>query len=54
MGMRCVPTPAVKGSIHPERANFDDVRHLGRRFASARVREVPLLRAAELDQPDRG
>jgi threonine dehydratase len=48
--MRCVPTPAEKGSTHPERANFDAVRHLGRRFASARVREVPLLRAAELDQ----
>ncbi|HLK40988.1 MAG TPA: pyridoxal-phosphate dependent enzyme [Polyangiaceae bacterium] len=37
------------GPPAPERAELDTVRHLGRRFPEARVREVPLVRAAELD-----
>jgi threonine dehydratase len=48
--MRCVLAPIVAGATHPERARLDAVRHLGRRFAGARVREVPLLRAEELDR----
>jgi threonine dehydratase len=46
--MRCVPAPVVPG-ILPEAASLESVRHLGRRFPQARLREVPILRAAELD-----
>jgi threonine dehydratase len=48
-GMRCVPAPPVSGRPPPERSALEAVRHLGRRFPDARVREVPLVRAAELD-----
>jgi threonine dehydratase len=48
--MRCVLAPSVARAPRPERARLDAVRHLGRRFAGARVREVPLLRAEELDR----
>jgi len=47
--MRCVPAPLGSGPPTPDRAALDAVRHLGRRFPDARVREVPLVRAAELD-----
>jgi len=48
--MRCVRAPAsVPRLAFPERDALESVRHLGRRFPRARVREVPLLRAAELD-----
>lgn len=33
----------------PSPARLDAVRHLGRRFPEARLREVPVVRAAELD-----
>jgi threonine dehydratase len=33
----------------PDRATLDTVRHLGRRFPDARLRETPVLRARELD-----
>jgi len=46
--MRCVPVPLGQPSS-PDRAALEAVRHLGRRFPEARVREVPLVRAAELD-----
>ncbi len=48
--MRCVRAPAsVTRVAPPSREALESVRHLGRRFPRARVREVPLLRAAELD-----
>lgn len=46
--MRCVLAPLASGPS-PERGQLDAVRFLARRFSNARVREVPLLRAAELD-----
>ena len=48
-GMRCVLAPPTAAPSVPERSQLDAVRHLGRRFPKARVREVPLVRAAELD-----
>lgn len=33
----------------PDRLSLESVRHLGRRFPDARLRAVPVLRAAELD-----
>ena len=33
----------------PDRAELDAVRHLGTRFPAARLRQVPVLRASELD-----
>jgi threonine dehydratase len=48
--MRCVRAPAsVTGPFAPDREALESVRHLGRRFPQARVRAVPILRAAELD-----
>jgi threonine dehydratase len=47
--MRCVAAPPGSGPPLPDRAALDAVRHLSRRFPDARVREVPLVRAAELD-----
>ena len=53
--MRCVPAPplAPPGLLSPDRADeraaIEAVRQLGRRFPTARLREVPLVRAAELD-----
>jgi threonine dehydratase len=50
--MRCVAAPAVAGLSRlsdAERAALDRVRHLGTRFPDARLREVPLVRAPELD-----
>ncbi len=53
--MRCVPAPAPShlGLLSPERADdraaIEGVRQLGRRYPTARLREVPLVRAAELD-----
>jgi threonine dehydratase len=48
--MRCVRAPtSLRPLAFPHREALDSVRFLGRRFPRARVREVPLLRAAELD-----
>jgi len=47
--MRCVPAPLGLGPPPPDRTALDAVRHLSRRFPDARVREVPVVRAAELD-----
>lgn len=47
--MRCVLAPPTSGPPFPDRSQLDAVRHLGRRFPNARVREVPIVRAAELD-----
>jgi len=47
--MRCVLAPPVAGPPPPDRKALEAVRHLGRRFPGARVREVPLVRASELD-----
>jgi threonine dehydratase len=47
--MRTVVASPRPGSPLPDRATLDGVRHLGRRFPEARLREVPLLRAADLD-----
>jgi threonine dehydratase len=49
--MRCIAAPAAATpSVPPsERAALDAVRHLSARFPAARLREVPLLRAWELD-----
>jgi threonine dehydratase len=47
--MRCVPAPAVAGPPVPEIAVLESVRHLGHRFPGARLREVPVMRASELD-----
>jgi threonine dehydratase len=46
--MRTVVAPPG-GSSLPERASLDSVRDLGRRFPRARLREVPVVRASELD-----
>jgi threonine dehydratase len=40
---------SVRRLALPEPGALDKVRHLGRQFPGARVREVPLVRAAELD-----
>src|SRR5579862_8082051 len=52
--MQCVAAaPAPWGTPAdfrpPPRSVLDSVRYLGRRFPDARLREVPVLRAAELD-----
>lgn len=55
--MHCVAAPTAGGpgdKVRPapgdsERAGLDAVRHLGERFPAARLREVPLVRAPELD-----
>src|SRR5579859_1853849 len=53
--MRCVSVSVPAGGgpalphIEPEAAQLESVRHLGRRFPQARLRETPVLRAAELD-----
>jgi threonine dehydratase len=52
MCMQCVPAPAATGPprlSEPEAGGLDAVRHLATRFPSARLREVPLVRASELD-----
>jgi threonine dehydratase len=47
--MRCVSAPSAGEPCAPDRAALEGVRHIGRRFPEARVREVPLVRAFELD-----
>ncbi len=47
--MRCVPASAVSAAPRPDHARFESVRHLGQRFPDARLREVPVVRASELD-----
>ena len=47
--MRCVTASAVQASPRPDQARLESVRHLGRRFPDARLREVPVVRAGELD-----
>ncbi len=48
--MRCVSVPLAGEAVAPDRAALEAVRHISQRFPGARVREVPLVRAAELDQ----
>src|ERR1700728_4676910 len=48
--MRCISAAAVTDAPLPERASLEAVRHLGRRFPEARLREVPIVRAGELDR----
>jgi threonine dehydratase len=47
--MRTVVAPRVPGSPPPERVTLESVRNLRSRFPAARLREVPLVRAGELD-----
>jgi threonine dehydratase len=51
--MRCVPAPAVPAPrprpASPDAAALEGVRHLAARFPAARVREVALVRAPDLD-----
>ena len=47
--MRCVEAPVAVDPGAPSWATLDTVRHLDRRFPTARLRQVPVLRAAELD-----
>jgi threonine dehydratase len=49
--MHCVAAPVAGGIAQPksEVAALQTVRHLAARFPSARLREVPLVRAPELD-----
>jgi threonine dehydratase len=58
--MRCVavatlgrsgprPASAPRVVALPDRARLEAVRHLGKRFPQARLRETPVVRAAELD-----
>jgi threonine dehydratase len=47
--MRCVPASAVPATPRPDHGRFESVRHLGRRFPEAKLREVPVVRAGELD-----
>src|SRR5882672_12180213 len=47
--MRCVAAPLGGGPPPPQPAELDAVRYLCRRFPEARVREVPIVRAHELD-----
>jgi threonine dehydratase len=47
--MRCISVPLAGEPLPPDRAALESVRHIGQRFPDARVREVPLVRAAELD-----
>jgi threonine dehydratase len=49
MGMRCVVAPAAVDPNAPSWATLDSVRNLDGRFPAARLRSVPVLRAAELD-----
>ena len=47
--MRCVPASAVSSAPRPDRSRFESVRHLSRRFPGAQLREVPIIRASDLD-----
>jgi threonine dehydratase len=50
--MRCVAAPAAAGVLRrsgPDRSALEGVRYLCARFPEARLREVPLVRAADLD-----
>jgi threonine dehydratase len=47
--MRCISAAAVADAPLPDRARLESVRHLGQRFPEARLREVPIVRAGELD-----
>ena len=48
--MRCVPAAPVTTSAQlPARERLESVRHLGKRFPEARLREVPIVRAGDLD-----
>jgi threonine dehydratase len=48
--MRTVVAPPAPGvAAPPDRDALESVRHIGTRFPRARLREVPVVRAAELD-----
>jgi threonine dehydratase len=48
--MRVVVAPPAAGPPRPERAAIESVRAMGERFPGAKLREVPLVRAEELDR----
>jgi threonine dehydratase len=48
--MRCVEATSALGSHAPDSAKLEAVRYLGQRFASARLRDVAIVRAEELDR----
>jgi threonine dehydratase len=43
------PPETQRASVQADLANLEAVRYLGRRFPDARLREAPVVRAAELD-----
>jgi threonine dehydratase len=47
--MRCVPAPPAARRDPPDLESLEGVRHLGSRFPAARVREVSVVRADDLD-----
>jgi threonine dehydratase len=47
--MRCVPAPPASGPVPVGRDAIESVRHLGRRFPGAHLREVAVVRSTELD-----
>ena len=50
--MRCMAARTTAGTSRwsaPDRSRLEAVRHLGDRFPAARLREVPIVRAADLD-----
>ncbi|MGA2449213.1 MAG: pyridoxal-phosphate dependent enzyme [Polyangiaceae bacterium] len=47
--MRCVAATSALGSHAPDSTKLDAVRYLGQRFASARLRDVAIVRSRELD-----
>ena len=47
--MRCVKAPSAIDPGAPDRARLESVQHLGRRFPNAQLRQVPVVRAGELD-----
>ena len=47
--MRCVPAPPASRRDRPDHEALEGVRHLSSRFPSARVREVSVVRATDLE-----
>lgn len=48
--MRCVVAPSGVRASRPSAESLDAVKRLGERFPQARLREVPVVRARELDR----
>src|SRR5271165_4863384 len=47
--MRCVPAPPAARTDPPDLESLEGVRHLASRFPAARVREVSIVRAEDLE-----